>query len=491
MGVLVRESQSQGEIPTNYTRRYAETRGWGFWEILREFFQNALDITGPVGTVFTQDNPTIKQTSEGLVISDRGKGFNALNLLMGTTTKRECERGRFGEGMKIACLAALNLGFEVDITTDSMHISPQWKTLEVQEPSGEIVKAEIMVFKYEKAEPIGGTRVMIRGNTISSWGTMLDRFNLEYNKKIILKRDTDLCEDKQYPSYIIDETVKRIYVRNIYVQDIGFKIKNQLAVKKSLYSYDLFGVRVSTDRNIPNTADITYQIGRLWSRVSDAKMIDAFFSAVDSEGYESDIYLDSSIMHKVKVAAAWKEGFRRHYGNAFLRTGENETRLAEYHTHFRQKGVFLPEGIRHTLERVGISTDITILRQIESVLPRSSASMTAVQLDNVEYIKMIHYIIKDKYFTKQMVGCKVFVGSKDTMEESQGKVRDGNIYIREDMLLNMVDAIDVYSHELTHIAYPELSDNTSDFYSKIGYVAALITKTIATERLKIPQNIVW
>ncbi len=471
--------ESTGEIPTNYTRKYAETRGWKEWEVIRETVQNSLDATGTV---------SIEKTTDGLLITDKGKGFNALNLLMGTTTKSKCMRGRFGEGLKIAMLAALNLNYQVDIVTDSMHITPQWKTIEIEEPAtGEIVKAEIMVFKYSKIQPVGGTRLLIKGYT---GDTYLDRFNLEYNKKIIFKRDTDLCEDKQYPSYMIDEPVKRIYVRNIYVQDIGFKINQQTqqAVNNALYSYDLFNVTLSTDRNIPNTYDIQSQIGNLWSRVADLKMIEAFFDASVSEGYESKAHLSSSIMRFVKVESAWREGFKNFFGNAFLRTDERLTRLAEYHSHFLKKGVHLPGGIREALSNIGIPTDYNILDRIKSVLPRYPKLLTPIQQDNFDYIRRIHNILKEKYFPRLKL---VYLASNNTMLDSEGKALDDNIYIREDRADTMVHIIDVYGHEATHIVYPELSDNTSDFYSKIGIVMATITKVIVQEKITVPPNVVW
>jgi hypothetical protein len=350
--------ESTGEIPTNYTRKYAETRGWREWEVIRETVQNSLDATGTV---------SIEKTTDGLLITDKGRGFNALNLLMGTTTKSKCERGRFGEGMKIAMLAALNMNYQVDIVTDSMHIIPQWKTLEIEEPAtGEIVKAEIMVFTYSKIPPVGGTRV--------------------------------------------------------------------------------------------------------------------------SEGYESKAELSSSVMKTAKVEYAWREGFKNFFGNAFLRTGEEQTRLAEYHSHFLKKGVYLPEGIRDPLHNIGIPTDFDILERIKSVLPRYPKSLTPIQQDNFDYIRRIHNVLKEKYFPQLKL---VFLASSDTILDSEGKALDNNIYIREDRADTMVHIIDVYGHEATHIAYPELNDNTSDFYSKIGIVMATITKVIVNEKITVPPNVVW
>lgn len=471
---LIRESN--GEIPTNYTRKYAETRGWEEWEVVREFVQNALDSTGTVD---------IQKLPDKLLITDRGKGFNAVNLLMGTTTKSECQRGRFGEGMKIACLAALNLGYEVDIFTDSMHITPQFKTLEISEPSGGITKAEILVFKYSKISPEGGTKVLIKGYT---GDTYLDRFNLESNKKILLKENMTICEEKSYPSYIIDEPVKRIYVRNIYVQDITDNVTED---KKALYSYDLFSVRLSTDRNIPNTTDILTQIGYLWSLVKDPRMLEAFFKQVKDEGYESQVKLSWSTIKSHGSKTAWVNAFHSMYGtNAFLSTSENYTRLAEYNTQFMKKGVSIPYSIRTALNSLDILYDYQILEDLKRVPPKLQMDLGTVETANLEYLKMLHHKIENKYFGGT-IRAKVFVATRQTMADALGKVIDGNIYIREDRMLFMIDVINVYGHELTHVAYPGLSDNTSSFYEKIGIVMATITKVAMQEGIKPLPGVVW
>jgi len=464
--------ESTGEIPTNYTRKYAETRGWGDWEIVREVVQNSLDAAG---------SAHIEKTPDGLVITDKGHGFNALNLLMGTTTKSKCERGRFGEGLKIAILAAMNAGYTVDILTDSMHIIPQWRTIEIDDPTQGKLKAEIMIFKYDQVPPMSGTKVTIKGYTADTYH---ERFNIETNKKIVFKAKTAVCEGKEYYSYIIDEAIKCLYVRNIYVQEMVNR-------KQPLYSYDLFNVQLSTDRNIPSNWDIKSEIGKIWSYVSDQKLIDQFFKSVDSEGYESESHLSSDIMHAAHTENAWKTGFKSHYGgNAFLKTKDERTRLAEYHSHFLKKGVQLPDGIRSTLNMIGIPDDNEVLKLITSRLPMGAISLTPQQMDNMEYIRRIHYILKEKYYP----GLNwVFAATKESMLDSTGKVIDKHIYLREDVMEHLVSALDTFGHEVTHIAFPELDDNTSDFYSKIGLVMATITFVIVEDmkKNKPPPNLMW
>ena len=457
------------EIPTNYTKEYAVTRGWGNWEIVREFVQNSLDATGTV---------SVEIRSEGLLITDRGKGFNAVNLLMGTTTKSECDRGRFGEGLKIACLAALNLGYAIEIDTDSMHVTPVLKELEIEDlESGELIKTQIMVFRYRKIPPAGGTRILIKGYTDQSY---LGLFNLETNKKIVHKREMDECKGKRYMSYMIDEPEKRIYVRNIFVQAI--------TDKEALYSYDLFKVRLSTDRNIPNTVDIFKEIGRLWSLVSDVRMIEAFLKHVKAEGYEVEAKLDSTLMQKFATSNSWINAFNSVFPNSFLYTGEKDSKLAEYHTKFQKKSVYLPSNIRYPLENIGIDSDREVLARLKHKLPELPKSKTNVQAANLEYLEMIHYRLKAKHFTNLN---KVFLSTAESMVDSAGKVVNDNIYIRQDKADTMVNMIDIYGHEATHIVFPDLDDNTDAFYARIGEVMAIITKVVATEPIKPPKGVVW
>jgi len=47
------------------------------------------------------------------------------------------------------------------------------------------------------------------------------------------------------------------------------------------------------------------------------------------------------------------------------------------------------------------------------------------------------------------------------MIDSEGKALDDNIYIREDRADTMVHLIDVYGHEATHIAFPELHNHNA------------------------------
>ncbi|MBU0846667.1 hypothetical protein KKH23_05705, partial [Patescibacteria group bacterium] len=206
------------------------------------------------------------------------------------------------------------------------------------------------------------------------------------------------------------------------------------------------------------------------------------------EGYEVEAKLDSTLMQKFATSNSWINAFNSVFPNSFLYTGEKDSKLAEYHTKFQKKSVYLPSNIRYPLENIGIDSDREVLARLKHKLPELPKSKTNVQAANLEYLEMIHYRLKAKHFTNLN---KVFLSTAESMVDSAGKVVNDNIYIRQDKADTMVNMIDIYGHEATHIVFPDLDDNTDAFYARIGEVMAIITKVVATEPIKPPKGVVW
>lgn len=84
---------------------------WGEWEAIRDIVQNALDEC---------EYYTWGYDDEGLYIRDVGKGIAVADFLLGPPKlKPDYARGKFGEGMKIAALALLRLGYSIRVETKS------------------------------------------------------------------------------------------------------------------------------------------------------------------------------------------------------------------------------------------------------------------------------------------------------------------------------------------------------------------------------------
>lgn len=82
---------------------------WGEWEAIRDIVQNALDEC---------EYYTGGYDEQGLFIRDVGKGIAVADFLLGPPKlKPDYARGKFGEGLKIAALALLRMGYPVRVET--------------------------------------------------------------------------------------------------------------------------------------------------------------------------------------------------------------------------------------------------------------------------------------------------------------------------------------------------------------------------------------
>jgi len=85
---------------------------WGEWEAIRDIVQNALDEC---------EYYAYGYDDEGLYIRDVGKGIAVADFLLGPPKlKPDYARGKFGEGMKIAALALLRLGYSIRVETKGL-----------------------------------------------------------------------------------------------------------------------------------------------------------------------------------------------------------------------------------------------------------------------------------------------------------------------------------------------------------------------------------
>ena len=88
---------------------------WGVWESVREIFQNAVDahdIGNPMSYKYYPNQ-------QMLVIANEGASIERRNLALGGSSKRSDsrQRGKYGEGMKLAWASLLERGYTVTIAS--------------------------------------------------------------------------------------------------------------------------------------------------------------------------------------------------------------------------------------------------------------------------------------------------------------------------------------------------------------------------------------
>ena len=94
-------------LPIGPTATYRKE--WDIWEAIRDIVQNALDESESYTSGYDEDS---------FWVEDQGRGIGIQNFLLGPPKlKEEWARGKFGEGMKLAGLALLRLGYAVRVET--------------------------------------------------------------------------------------------------------------------------------------------------------------------------------------------------------------------------------------------------------------------------------------------------------------------------------------------------------------------------------------
>jgi len=255
--------------------KYARTRQWGVWEVFREFMQNALDEEHYVrGTV---PREYLCRTEPGkTIIYDHGRGISIDNLLLGESRKEKWQRGMFGEGMKIAMIAALLQGLRVRIRSKDKEIVPITIKKVFEEYPVEVLCACIK----KDLPQITGTQVVIEGaelcftfsdrvvqGILSRWGSEYVPVHLEDPERKIWY---DVISPVASP-----DSESSIYVRDLYIAKVKEVFPETLG---ALYSYNLYDVKLDESRKIPSTGsvynDLGYLMGSLIYYAQEYKEVD-------------------------------------------------------------------------------------------------------------------------------------------------------------------------------------------------------------------------
>ncbi|MCW3994948.1 MAG: ATP-binding protein [Candidatus Bathyarchaeota archaeon] len=284
------------EFITSLSLKYC--KNWNLWEAIREIVQNTLDETGKM--------PQITQKNGNIEISDDGQGISLKQLcLLGISEKNNIDaRGQYGEGLKVALLIFVRMGHIVTIESKNF-------TCEIDA----VEQFDEKVIRYRYVE---NTQRFQKGTkiTIHNFNEKID-FNDRFNvgQKQIIHANPEL-------GAIIAEKEPKLYVKNIYVQDLNDE--------KALYSYDLRQINLERDRNTPNMYQVQYQIGALISGLNDKKMIEKMYKIMQKgENLESKITYFRAVNRDM-----WKSVFFETYGEkAVIGCTEDTQKMAKARYH--------------------------------------------------------------------------------------------------------------------------------------------------------------
>jgi hypothetical protein len=251
----------EGALYYGMVKEYAETRGWGLWEVFREVVQNALDemheVLGYRPTVY----PCVyKPEIRGSVVYDTGRGIATYNLYIGKSEKKPWQRGKFGEGLKIALLTAVANGIDVYIHSMDKEFRP---VLAKEDVEG--VKLDVFCICVKKLPtPITGTQVYFprAGDLCSGFWNMVVQGIMERSPKSIII-SWEVPEERMWRD-LIDKRVTNkegwIFSRDLFVS--SFK---DATGRDACYSYNLYDLVLDESRRIASMHSVEREVMTFWT----------------------------------------------------------------------------------------------------------------------------------------------------------------------------------------------------------------------------------
>ncbi len=262
---------------------------WGWWEILREFIQNTLDSHDAGFTMDIRRNPngTVVLTNKGALLTRR-------TLLLGATSKMDGgSRGKFGEGYKLAMMAACRLALRNGSTEPPIRIKTGDEIWRPVIRFSNVYKADLLMVEINKGKSDGDLTVYIPNVPEEVWTQVESRvLALKGASKISLPSGEILLDVQRRSS---------LFVKGLWISTIPH----------TTYGYNLFDVEIDRDRRIAEYWSLNTQVTRVieealcMNKLSVAKVVDI----LNSNGMEAQAlsnYSNNDSFHE-KLCSKWNE----------------------------------------------------------------------------------------------------------------------------------------------------------------------------------------
>jgi len=270
------EAGFEDAIDYGITKKYADTREWGVWELFREVMQNALDEIHVIKGERPWEYPC-RVDYPYTIVYDYGRGLSIVNLLIGASEKKPWQRGKFGEGLKLALLVATARGYDVVIRSGDKEIKPIFATRVIE---GRPV--DVFCVCYRKGlKPITGTEVRIRQpdlcrefqsgfvQGIYAVDPKCILYSVYETRKVILEENTEKYEEYKAWYDIIDKRCTdgkaTIYVRDIFVTPVNKVFSSRMT---AFFSYNLFDVVLDESRRIPSPVSVNVALQQMYRLIA-------------------------------------------------------------------------------------------------------------------------------------------------------------------------------------------------------------------------------
>lgn len=446
-------------MPTNMPSTYRPY--WEMYHAIREFVQNSLDET---------ETFDIRLTPQGLEISDQGAGFLVADLLLHYREKPKWARGRFGEGLKIACIVCMRSGYPVYIWTTDKVIRPLFLKKRYIE-RGLVHEAKVVYFFWHTFPRDRGTTVLIQGYKGDIY---LDRFVQKLPSEAFVFSMQGEIDGHRYTHSMIDYPVgtagpgvHRMYVRDIYVSDFW---------EPTLLSYNLWHVDLDPDRvGLRDPRQVIFEIRDLWAYCTNKNLIRLWMKhAVVPTMPPPPPLLErkETLWVSYENRGLWREVWNEMFGEkAVLKTDEDMARRAK---HLGWIVIEAPYEVVDTLRRV-VKTDRDVVEEDEAKrrVPISPDLLTATQQKHLALIYWLQEKLLYLYSLDRASIPEARIIVYEVYPHPGAQIGD-EIRIRQDTLNDEGRTVETFIHELAHYTSNGAEDLTDNHVREMQYLSWLL-----------------
>jgi len=442
-----RVKKRETTLTTNYRRQ------WGLWEAIREIVQNTLDET--------EQLPDISQKDNTLIIRDNGCGMSLTQFfLLGVSEKEgENKRGQYGEGLKIALVILKRLGYDILIR------SRDWiSTVESENFGG----YKVINYVYgDGLNPIRGVEIRIGGLNKKDIDEFMEHRFLPINhqKDIIVKSNFtgEILKGEKYGG--------KLYQRGIWVQDIK---------EGSLYGYDLYQVKLGTDRQFADEFSIKFSLGRLLSLITDHIEIRKVIRQFQKDSFEAK----ASYM---ELNESYKEVFYDMYGSNAVPGYDSDLRGKVTHRGGRFIKFQTPQIIQ-AFKNCGIKDAIQFIRdEDDKIRKEKRRKFEELSKPQKRMVERAFEVIEETRLFRSTLKRMVEEGTIEFIPAKYVKIggyQEGNkIGISIKVLKDLPDLIEKIGHELIHLE-KGWGDATAQFQAELDEFCRTVIKILLNERNK-------
>jgi len=470
-------------IPTSLTLEYGKDI-WNEERILLDAVQNHLphDSGGSnIGLRFkTKDGKwhsfselpdTQDEQIESVKIYDDGRGYDSRLLGFFYSTKGAGEStGKFGEGLKMLCVASLRKG--IDMTLRSQNWSSKPRALR-QDVDGKQIDQLIfdVTHAVKKQEMDDDKGLYQSSSTTFSNPTpeLLQEFR-QINKKV-------LAIEKAKP-------VERTANGDVLSLDGGMVYVRELLIPGDhnlLFTYHLPRLEIKNrDRSFVDQQELTSAIAGVWSETESPEVIKSFLFKANLEAQKGGgkDKVEFAMDFTPKDTENWKKIFEEVFGKD---TAIRDMRSEDYdamqqNMHVGLELVSFPTSVYRVLQRLGLPTYESRLQEMTDVEHIPDEEITEAEKQIMEILKAIDEYLPNnrpseiKVYKRKSADQKVVAGFADGV----------NIHLLRETLADFTHAADVYVHEKAHHNTNGSQDASADFRNYLSFALG----RFALEQLK-------